>query len=105
MGSDLVVQLVPEIRHRGCGGIELNCAGPGWLASSWPASSSCRRSLTGKPDVFIGFQGSRTPNIDLWENRTPKQMNLVTAGIHWLHWRVHHVVRVHHWRTQDVHAQ
>src|SRR4051812_34084553 len=27
-------------------------------------------SLTGRLNVFIGFRGSGTPNIDLWANRT-----------------------------------
>src|SRR4051812_35705250 len=77
MGSDLVstpflVQLIPEIRHWGCKGIILNCTSLGRLASSWSASSPCIESLKGRPGVIICSWGSKTPNVDLWENRTPK---------------------------------
>src|SRR3954470_16515130 len=72
VSTPLLVQLIPEIRHRGCKGIMLNCVSLGRLASCWYAPSLRRGSLKCRPDMFVGCWGSRTPNVDCWENRTPR---------------------------------
>src|SRR5436189_4251791 len=61
VSTPLLVQLIPEIRHRGCKGIMLNCVSLGRLASCWYAPSLRRGSLKCRPDMFVGCWGSKPP--------------------------------------------